>query len=175
LEDVDGMASLNKVFLLGNLTRAPEVRRTARGASLCTLELAVSRRLAQAGGQPREETCFVEIEVWGAQAESCGQHLTTGAPVLVEGYLHLDRWDDRRTGARMSRLVVRAERVSFVGPAESGGRRAAEAPAAAVEETATVENVPAAEGATAEPPAAAALPAPPAFEPVEPVGESILF
>ena len=108
------MASLNKVFLFGNLTRDPDVRYTSGGTAVCNLGLAVNRRYTTSQGEDREEVCFVDIEVWGKQAEACGNYLSKGAPALVEGRLRFDQWDDRETGRKRSKLLVRADRVQFV-------------------------------------------------------------
>ncbi len=128
------MAALNKVILLGHLTRDPELRRTPQGTSVCVLGLAVNRRLTTASGESREETCFVDIDVWGRQAESCAQYLRKGSAALVDGSLRLDQWDDRETGKRRSRLKVMADRVQFIGPptASDEGVAAAASPRAAV-------------------------------------------
>ncbi|MDD3119682.1 MAG: single-stranded DNA-binding protein [Victivallales bacterium] len=107
------MASLNKVFLMGNLTRTPELRYTPGGSAVCELGLAVNRRYLS-NGQEQEETCFVDIVVWGKQAESCSRILEKGAPVLVEGRLHFEQWQERDSGAKRSRLRVVAERVQFL-------------------------------------------------------------
>jgi len=109
------MASLNKVLLMGNMTRDPDLRYTTGGTAVCSLGLAVNRRFRTAGGEDREETCFVDIDVFGRQAESCKNYLRKGAPAFVEGRLRLDQWDDRQTGQKRSRLRVTAERVEFVG------------------------------------------------------------
>ena len=109
------MASLNKIFLIGNITRDPEIRYTPSGAALCALGLAVNRKYTTAKGEERDETCFVDIDVWGRQAESCQNYLKKGAPVFVEGRLKFDQWDDRDTGRKRSRLTVTAERVQFLG------------------------------------------------------------
>jgi len=122
------MPALNKVILLGNLTRDPELRHTPQGTAVCALGLAVNHRYTLGSGEAREETCFVDIDVWGQQAQSCSSYLRKGAPALVEGRLRLDQWDDRETGKRRSRLRVQAERVQFVGPPVGGDF--AEAPAA---------------------------------------------
>ena len=109
------MASLNKVFLMGNLTREPALRFTPGGAAVCEFGLAVNRRFTSANGQEKkEEVCFVEIIVWGKQAEQCDRSLEKGAPVFIEGRLQYDQWDDRDTGAKRSRLRVQAERVQFI-------------------------------------------------------------
>ena len=109
------MASLNKVFLMGNVTRDPEIRYTPGGAALCALGLAVNRKYTTSKGEERDETCFVDIDVWGKQAESCHNYVKKGAPVFVEGRLRYDQWDDRETGRKRSRLLVTAERVQFLG------------------------------------------------------------
>lgn len=115
------MSSLNKVFLMGNLTRDPELRQLPNsGTSVCKLGLAVNRRYSTRGGEDREEVCFVDIEAWGRQAETCGRYLRKGSPALVEGRLKLDTWEDRETGRNRSRLLVHAERVQFLG-APGGG------------------------------------------------------
>ena len=108
------MASLNKVFLMGNLTRDPELRHTTSGSALCVFGLASSRRYVTSRGEEREDVCFVDVEVWGRQAESCQNYLTKGAPALIEGRLQFDQWEDRETGSRRSRLLVRADRVQFL-------------------------------------------------------------
>jgi single-strand DNA-binding protein len=109
------MANLNKVLLMGNLTRDPDVRYTPSGTAICGLGLAVNRRYTTREGQEQEETCFVDVDVFGRQAESCKNYLQKGAPVLIEGRLRLDQWEDRQTGERRSRLKVTAERVQFIG------------------------------------------------------------
>lgn len=108
------MPSLNKVLLIGNLTRDPEIRYTSGGAAICGFGLAVNRKYVTAKGEDRDETCFVDIDVWGKQAESCNSYLKKGAPAFVEGRLRLDQWDDRETGKKRSRLLVTAERVQFL-------------------------------------------------------------
>ncbi len=110
------MASLNKVFLMGNLTRDPDLRYTPSGQAVCDLGLAVNRRF-QVNGQDRDETCFVDVVVWGKSAENSKQFLEKGSPVLVEGRLQFDQWEDQNGGKR-SRLRVVAEQVQFL-----GGRR----------------------------------------------------
>lgn len=109
------MASLNKVFLVGNLTRDPEFRQFSDDNGVSRFGMAMNRRFSTRGGEEREEVCFVDVEVFGRQAFACSQYLRKGAPALVEGRLHLDQWDDSQTGQRRSRLLVRAERVQFLG------------------------------------------------------------
>ena len=108
------MASLNKVFLIGNLTRDPDLRNTPSGAAVCEFGLAVNRRFV-ANGQEKTETCFVDITVWNKSAENCKRFLEKGAPVMIEGRLQLDQWDDREGGGKRSKLRVVAEVVQFLG------------------------------------------------------------
>ena len=107
------MASLNKVFLLGNLTRDPDLRGFANGQNVCDLGLAVSRRF-MSNGQEQEETCFVDVVVWGKAAANCRQYLSKGSQVMIEGRLQLDSWEDRNGGGRRTKLRVVAESVQFM-------------------------------------------------------------
>jgi single-strand DNA-binding protein len=107
------MASLNKVLLIGNLTREPELRYTPSGAAVCELGLAMNRRYV-ANNQEKEETCFVDIVVWGKQAESSQRYLQKGSSAMIEGRLQFDQWEDRESGAKRSKLRVVAERVQFL-------------------------------------------------------------
>lgn len=109
------MASLNKVILLGNLTRDPDLRYLPSGMAVCEMGLAVSNGRRVVNGQEQEDTCFVDIIVWSKQAENCKQYLAKGSPILLEGRLQLDSWEDRNGGGRRSRLRVVAERVQFIG------------------------------------------------------------
>ena len=108
------MASLNKVFLLGNLTREPDFRGLPSGQSVCTLGLAVNRRFMNNNGQEQEESCFVDVSVWGKAAQNCRQYLSKGSQVMVEGRLRWESWEDRNGGGRRSRLSVVAENVQFM-------------------------------------------------------------
>ena len=114
------MASLNRVLLLGNLTRDPDLKYTQGGTAICNFGLAMNRRFKTRDGQDQEEVCFVDIEVFGRQAETCKNYLQKGAPALVEGRLKLDRWEDRNTGQPRSRLRVTALRVQFMGSPGGG-------------------------------------------------------
>ncbi len=113
------MADLNKVFLIGNLTRDPEMRQVNDRSSVTKMGLAINRRFTTRNGEDREETCFVDVEVWGRQAETCNQYLRKGAPACVEGRLTLDQWEDQN-GQRRSRLYVTGERVQFLGSPSRG-------------------------------------------------------
>ena len=115
------MASLNKVFLMGNLTREPELRHTNSGMAVCEMGLAVSRRFVS-NGQEKDEVCFVDIVAWGRQGETCQRYIHKGDPVLIEGRLQLDQWQDKQTGASRSKLRVVADRVQFLSrPGRSEG------------------------------------------------------
>ncbi len=108
------MASLNKVFLIGNLTKPPELRYTPSGTAVADIRLAVNRNYTTQGGEKREDTCFLTIVVWGKQAESCGEYLDKGSPILVEGRLQTREWEAKDGGKRTVIEVV-AERVQFMG------------------------------------------------------------
>lgn len=116
------MPNVNKVFLLGNITRDPELRYTPSGAAVATLGIAVNRYYNTKEGERREEVTFIDVTVWNRQAENCAQYLKKGRSVHVEGYLKLDSWDDKTTGQKRTQLKVEAENVQFLGGArdESG-------------------------------------------------------
>ncbi|MHC4501757.1 MAG: single-stranded DNA-binding protein [Planctomycetota bacterium] len=117
------MPSLNKVFLAGNLTRNPELRYTPGGTAVAQFGMAVNRRFRNRDGQMQEEATFVDIEVWGRQAETASEYLSKGSPVLVEGRLKLDTWESKQTGERRSKLRVVGERVQFLGSRPRGEGR----------------------------------------------------
>jgi single-strand DNA-binding protein len=139
------MASFNKVILMGNLTRDPELRYTPKGTAVAKLGLAVNRVWKTETGETKEEVLFVDVEAFSRQAETIGQYLKKGSPILVEGRLRLDTWDDKQTNQKRSKILVAAENVRFLssGQPREGG---------------------AAENARSRPPAAAA---PAANEPAE--------
>ncbi|MBI3267492.1 MAG: single-stranded DNA-binding protein [Planctomycetes bacterium] len=107
------MANLNKVFLIGNLTRDPELRFLQSGTAVCEFGLAVNRTWSGANGEKREEVCFVDIVVWAKQAELCAEYLKKGRQTLVEGRLEFDQWQTPE-GQKRSRLRVVADRVTFL-------------------------------------------------------------
>ena len=109
------MASLNKVMLIGNLTRDPEVKYTPRGTAVADVGLAVNRLFTADDGERREETTFVDIILWGRIAEIAKQYCKKGSPLFVEGRLQLDTWDDKQTGQKRSRLRVVAENIQLLG------------------------------------------------------------
>ena len=114
------MASLNKVLLIGNLTRAPELRYTPSGTAVSDLRLAVNRAYTTQGGDKREETCFLTVVVWGKQAESAAQYLDKGSPVMVEGRLQTRDWETK-DGQKRNVVEVVAERLQFLGRGRAGG------------------------------------------------------
>ena len=132
------MASFNKVILLGNLTRDPELRYTPKGTAIAKLGLAVYRVWTNDAGEKKEEVTFVDVDVFGRTAENCGQYLRKGRPLMVEGRLKLDQWDDKTAGQKRSRLGVVAETVQFLGgnrDTQSQGAEPAAGPSAPAPET----------------------------------------
>lgn len=117
------MAYLNQVLLLGNLTRDPELRYTPKGMAVADLGLAVNRAWSDDQGQRQEETTFVDVTVWGRQAELAREYLVKGRGVLVEGRLQVDSWEDRQSGQRRHKLKVVAENLQFLpdGRGHKGG------------------------------------------------------
>ena len=138
------MANFNKVILAGNLTRDPELRYTPKGLAIAKIGLAINRSWKSETGETKEEVTFVDIDAFGKQAETIGQYLKKGRPILIEGRLRLDQWDDKQTGQKRSRLGVVLEGFQFLdsGNRNEGGSEAPRArqaaapvaaPAAAVE------------------------------------------
>jgi single-strand DNA-binding protein len=115
------MASFNKVILLGNLTRDPEVRYTPKGSAVAEVGLAVNRVYTTDGGEKREEVTFVDVTLWGRTAEIAGEYLKKGRPVLIEGRLQLDTWDDKQSGQKRSKLKVVGEAMQLLGGRPGGG------------------------------------------------------
>jgi single-strand DNA-binding protein len=119
------MANLNKVMLIGNLTRDPELRVTPKGTAICTFGLAVNRKFKDESGGEREEVTFVDIEAWGKQGETVSKYCTKGRPLFVEGRLRLDQWEDKNTKEKRSRMKVVLENFQFLGSGrgDGGGNR----------------------------------------------------
>ncbi len=111
------MSSFNKVILMGNLTRDPELRQTQSGTSVCRFSIAVNRSFSAQDGSVKDETCFVEIDSFGKTAENISKYFSKGRPILVEGRLRQDTWDDKNTGQKRSKLLVVLERFEFIGSA----------------------------------------------------------
>lgn len=115
------MAYLNKVFLIGNLTRDPELRVTPKGTAICQFGLAVNRQFKDESGQTRDETTFIDIEAWGKQGELVSKYLTKGSPAMVEGRLKFDQWEDKQSGQKRSKLKVVLDNVQFLSSRGNGG------------------------------------------------------
>lgn len=122
------MASLNKVFLIGNLTRDPELRYTAGGTAVADLNIAVNQRIVSRNtNERRDEVVFVSVTVWGKQAEACGEYLFKGSSLFIEGRLQLDTWESK-DGQRRNRLRVVANRVQFIGKPRGAAQVPAQVP-----------------------------------------------
>ena len=119
------MANLNKVMLIGNLTRDPELRYTPSGKAVADISLAINRVWVNDAGQKQEDTTFVDVTLWGRQAELAQQYLTKGRGAYIEGRLQMDTWDDKETGKKRSKLKVVGDSLQFLpdgrGGAPTGG------------------------------------------------------
>jgi single-strand DNA-binding protein len=116
------MASFNRVILMGNLTRDPEVRYVPSGQAVAEIGLAVNRTwYDKQTNSKKEEVTFVDVTLWGRDAEVAGEYLSKGRPVLIEGRLSLDQWDDKATGQKRSKLKVVGERMTMIGSRGEGG------------------------------------------------------
>ncbi len=109
------MANLNKVMLIGNLTRDPEIKYTPKGTAIAQLGLAVNRSWSNDAGEKQEETTFVDVELFGRVAEIAGEYLRKGRPVFIEGRLKLDTWDDKQSGQKRSKMRVVGEQLQLLG------------------------------------------------------------
>jgi single-strand DNA-binding protein len=140
------MANFNKVILAGNLTRDPELKYTSKGLAIAKIGLAINRSWKNETGEAKDEVTFVDVDAFGKQAETIGQYLKKGRPILVEGRLRLDQWDDKQTGQKRSRLGVVLENFQFLdsgnrteGGVETPRARPAAAPVAAAAPSTTPE------------------------------------
>lgn len=115
------MASLNKVMLIGNLTRDPELRVTPKGTAICTFSLAVNRKFKDESGGEREEVTYIDVEAWGKSGENIAKYVTKGRPLFVEGRLRLDQWEDKNTKEKRSRMKVVLENFQFLGSGRGDG------------------------------------------------------
>ncbi len=115
------MASLNKVMLIGNLTRDPEIKYTPKGTAIADIGLAVNRNYTTESGEKREEVTFIDVTLWGRVAEIAGEYCKKGRPLFVEGRLQLDTWDDKATGQKRSKLKVVGDNIQLLGGREGGG------------------------------------------------------
>ena len=119
------MASFNKVILAGNLTRDPELRYSPKGTAIARLGIACNRKWKSETGELKEEVTFVDVDAFGKQAETIGQYLKKGRPILIEGRLRYDTWEDKQSGQKKSKLGVVLESFQFL---DSGNRGEGEAP-----------------------------------------------
>jgi single-strand DNA-binding protein len=140
------MANLNKVLLIGNLTKDPELRYTPSGTAVANLRMATNRKFKDRSGELKDEACFVTVVAWDKQAEVCNQYLHKGSPLFVEGRLQSRSWDGP-DGKKRSVIEVRAERIQFLGGAPGSSK------AAPVQDN----YMPAADSATPPPPDASSL------------------
>jgi single-strand DNA-binding protein len=114
------MASVNKVMLIGNVTRDPEVKFTAKGSAVTDIGLAINRNYTLESGEKREEVTYIDVELWGRLAEIAGEYAKKGRPVFIEGRLRMDTWEDKASGQKRSRLKVVGENLQLLG-GKSGG------------------------------------------------------
>jgi single-strand DNA-binding protein len=114
------MANLNKVMLIGNVTRDPEIKYTPKGSAVTDLGIAVNRVFTPEGGERREETTFVDVTLWGRQAEIAGEYCKKGRSIYIEGRLQLDSWEDKTSGQKRSKLRVVGENFQLLGPRPGG-------------------------------------------------------
>ena len=112
------MPNLNKVQLMGNLTRDPELKHTPRGTAICDLGLAINRTWKDDSGEKQEETTFVDVTFWGKSGEIIEKYVKKGQPIYIEGRLQLDTWEDKQTGQNRSKLKVTGESFQFLGSAK---------------------------------------------------------
>jgi single-strand DNA-binding protein len=115
------MANLNKVMLIGNLTRDPELRHTPKGTAVAEISLAIKRIWNNEQGQKQEDVTFVDVTLWGRQAEVAQQYLTKGSPAYIEGRLQMDTWDDKTTGQKRSKMKVVGEALQLLGSRNAPG------------------------------------------------------
>lgn len=113
------MPAFNRVIICGNLTRDPEVKYTPKGTAICDISLAINRNYTTEAGEKREEVTFVDVTLWGRIAEIVGEYCKKGRPLLVEGRLHQDEWDDKATGQKRRKLKVIGENVQLLGSREN--------------------------------------------------------
>jgi len=115
------MPNVNKVILIGNLTRDPEIKYTPKGTAVAELGLAVNRVFTPEGGERREETTFIDVTLWGRQAEVANEYAKKGQPLYVEGRLQMDTWEDKQSGQKRSKLKVVGENIQLLGAKGGGG------------------------------------------------------
>ncbi|CAN5612088.1 hypothetical protein BH09VER1_BH09VER1_21690 [soil metagenome] len=117
------MASLNKVMLIGNVTRDPEIKYTPKGSAVADLGLAINRNYTNQSGEKVEEVTYVDVELWGRLAEIAGEYAKKGRPIFIEGRLRIDSWEDKASGQKRSRLKVVGDGLQLLGSGGGGGGR----------------------------------------------------
>lgn len=115
------MPNLNKVMLIGNLTREPDLKYTPKGTAICACALAVNRNYTTEGGEKREEVTFIDFEAYARLAEIIGEYCKKGQPIFIEGRLKLDSWDDKQSGQKRSKMKVVVETMQLLGSREGRG------------------------------------------------------
>lgn len=115
------MASVNKVILIGNLTRDPELRYTPKGSAVCEVGLAVNRKYKLESGESREEVTYLDVTFWGKQGETISKWMKKGRPLYIEGRLQMDTWEDKTSGQKRSKIRIIAEEFQFLGGERTGG------------------------------------------------------
>lgn len=121
------MPSINKVILIGNVTRDPEVKFTPKGTAMAEVGLAINRTFTQ-DGTKKEETAFLDVTLWGRLAEVAGEYAKKGSSLYVEGRLHVDTWEDKQSGQKRSKLKITGENIQLLGsksPGQAGGEQPA--------------------------------------------------
>jgi single-strand DNA-binding protein len=136
------MANFNKVILAGNLTRDPELRYTSKGMAIAKITLAINRTWRSEAGETKEEVTFVDVDAFGRTAENIGQYFKKGRPILVEGRLRYETWEDKQTNQKRSKLGVVLENFQFM-DSNRGGEGAAETPKRSSPPSATKSESPA--------------------------------
>lgn len=136
------MPDLNKVFLAGRLTHDPELRYTPSNQAVCKLRMAINRVFRTKEGERRDETFYINATAWARTAEYCGEHLKKGRPVLVEGRLRGDSWEDKATGQKRTSIEVTAERVQQLDWGEAGAAPEAKAEPRPIEEPIPEDDIP---------------------------------
>ncbi len=136
------MPDMNKVFLAGRLTRDPELRYIPSGTAVCELGLAVSRKYRTKDGEQREDTVFIDVTCWDKTAEFVGENFHKGRPIMVEGRLKSDEWEDKNTGQKRTKIMVTADRVQSLDWDDRGSAPARKPEPRAIEEPVPEDDIP---------------------------------
>lgn len=136
------MPDMNKVFLAGRLTRDPELRYIPSGTAVCKLGLAVSRKYRTKSGEQREETLFVDVTCWDKTAEFVGENFHKGRPIMIEGRLKMDEWEDKNTGQKRTKIEINADRVQSLDWEDRGTAQTSKPAPRAIEEPVPEDDIP---------------------------------